>query len=87
MRSYRCFFLDEAGHIKKAEIVESEREEDALLAAMKLVDPEAGISAIELWQSARKLFPRTRDHADIKEIMRFLRAAGLAVSEDPSALH
>jgi hypothetical protein len=87
MSSYRCFFLDKAGHIKKAQIVEGECEEDALLAAMKLVEPRAGISAIELWQGARKVFPRTCDHADIEDVMRFLRAAGLAISEDPPALH
>ena len=88
MRSYRCFFLNSAGRIEKAEIVEAETDEDALAAALSLIDRQSHYGSIELWEGARKVFPQARDRADVDQLRRMLLSIGLVVCEDePPALH
>jgi hypothetical protein len=87
MRTYRCFFLNRAWRIEKAEIVEAEDDEKALLAALQLVDVQWGFAAVEVWEGARKVFPHARDRVDIEELRRLLLGAGLMTSEDADRVH
>ena len=87
MRGYRCFFLNRQGHIEKAEIVRADADEDALVAALKLIERQDRYSTIEVWEGARKVFPHSMDGADIDQLKRMLVAAGLVVTDDPASLH
>lgn len=60
MRAYRCFFLNHARRIEKAEIVESASDEGALLEAVALLDKQSTYAAIEVWDGARKVSPDGR---------------------------
>ena len=82
MRGYRCFFLNIAGRIEKAEIVQAETDEDALAVALRLVEAQSHYESIEMWEGARKVFPQTRDSADIEQLKRILLGAGLLVLKD-----
>lgn len=81
MRAYRCYFLDHAGGIEKAEIVESDSDEGALLAAVNLLDRQSACAAIEVWRGARKVFPKALDGVDVGQAKRLLLGAGVMVAE------
>jgi hypothetical protein len=88
VRGYRCFFLNRAGRIEKAEIVQAESDEDALAAALSLIERQSNYANVELWQGARKVFPQGRASTDVEEIKRVLQSVGLRVFEDePPAVH
>jgi sugar phosphate isomerase/epimerase len=88
VRGYRCFFLNRAGRIEKAEIVEADTDADALAAAIILVEGQSDYASIELWEGSRKVFPQGRDARDLEEVKRALKSAGLRVFEaEPSAVH
>ena len=56
MHIYRCFFLNEADHIKAVEIIESEAIGEAIekLRAMLLKNPQH--QKIEIWAGGRRLY-------------------------------
>ena len=88
MRGYRCFFLNRAGRIEKAEIVRAEADEDALAAALRLIERQWDYASIEVWEGARKVFPQARGRADVDQLRRMLLSAGLVVFEgEPPAVH
>ena len=88
MRGYRCFFLALSGRIEKAEIVEADTDEDALAAALTLVERQFKYANVEVWEGARKVFPHGRASADVEQIKRVLQSVGLRVFEDePPAVH
>lgn len=55
MRAYRCFFLDEADHIKAAEIIEVEEIEDAVDRARIMLRERPQHRTVEIWEGARML--------------------------------
>ena len=88
MRGYRCFFLNRAGHIEKAEIVQAEADEAALAAALSLIERQSDYANVEVWEGARKVFPHGRASTDVEQIKRVLQSVGLRVFEDqPPAVH
>jgi hypothetical protein len=88
MTAYRCFFLNRAGRIEKAEVVAAESDDDALLATLKLLERQSRYAAIEVWEGARKVFPQAMDGADVERLKRALLSAGLLVFEgDPPVVH
>ena len=82
MAGYRCFFLNRAGRIEKAEIIQAETDEGALSVALRLVEAQWHYESIEVWEGARKVFPHTCHSADIEQLKRVLQSAGLRVFED-----
>jgi hypothetical protein len=88
VRGYRCFFLNRAGRIEKAEIVQAETDEGALAAALRLVERQSDYKSIEVWEGARKVFPSAHDSPDVEQVKRVLLDAGWRVFEDaPPAMH
>jgi hypothetical protein len=87
VRGYRCFFLNKAGHIEKADIVEAETDEDALAAALSLIERQSDYASVEVWEGARKVFPHARDRADVDQLRRMLLSVGLVCEDEPPALH
>jgi hypothetical protein len=84
MAFYRCYFLSSSGRIEDAQLIESESDDKAVWAAVELLKGQAIKRPFELWDGARKVFPRTRDQIDIEELKRIFRAAGVVISEHPS---
>ena len=88
MRGYRCFLLNRAGRIEAAEVVEAKTDDDALAAALRLIEQQSHYATVEVWEGARKVFPQSRDRADLETVKRALQGVGLLVYEDgPPALH
>lgn len=84
MRSYRCYFLNQTNRIAGVEIIEAEADEDALIGAARLLGGQPRYRAIEVWDGARRVFPRARDRVDVNEVKRALRGIGLRVLDDPA---
>ncbi len=82
MRPYRCYFLNQAGRIEASEIVEAEADEEALIQAAQLLKGQRHYRAIEVWDRARRVFPRARGEVDVDEIKRVLWRIGLEVMDD-----
>ena len=83
--SIAVFFLNAACRIERAEIVEAERDEEALTAA--LIKRQSVYSAIEVWDGARKVFPQALDRREVDQLKRTLLRAGLVVVEEPPNLN
>ncbi|HVH74748.1 MAG TPA: hypothetical protein VM755_07500 [Stellaceae bacterium] len=56
MRTYRCFFLNEADHIKAAEIIEVEEIDDAVERARVMLRERPQHRTVEIWEGARMLY-------------------------------
>lgn len=82
MTSYRCCFLNRAGHRQDACIVESESDDAALVAALKLHEGRMDLRLIEVWDGERLVFPQSGDAVDVERVKRLLNAAGIAVLDD-----
>jgi hypothetical protein len=68
MFDYRCYYLDEAGHILTGEWVPAEHEEDAWRAATNAFYRPAKSGAVEMWfgerlLGRRSLLPHSREGA------------------------
>lgn len=85
MTSYRCCFLDRAGHRETVHIVESDSDDGALVAAMKLIEGRLSLRLIEVWDGGRQVFPQSSGGVDVDRVKRLLNAAGIAVFDEPPA--
>lgn len=79
MRPYRCFLLNHAGRIEKAEIVESDSDKSAVLAATALLDKQYTYSSVEVWDGARKVSPAP-DRVDLDQIKRAMPSVGIIIA-------
>ncbi len=84
MRPYRCYFLNQAGRIEAVEIVDAQADEEALIQAVELLKTQRHYRGIEVWDCARRVFPRARGKVNVDEIRRVLRRLGWKVMDDPS---
>lgn len=53
MVNYRCFILDQEGHISERLPIECDDDDDALLKAGAVLNRRPGMAAIEVWEGAR----------------------------------
>ena len=60
MHIYRCFFLDEADHIKAAEIIEADAINDVIPKVQAVVRARPQHRRIEIWEGARRLYRGNR---------------------------
>jgi hypothetical protein len=56
MHVYRCFFLDEADHIKAAEIIEAEVIEEAIDRAHAMLRKQPQHRTVEIWDGPQRLY-------------------------------
>ena len=56
MHIYRCFFLDDADHIKAAEIIEAEAIGDVVETAHRLLRERHKHRAVEIWEGPQRLY-------------------------------
>jgi hypothetical protein len=61
MPYYRCYLLDEDGHIQSREEYESETKAAAIEAARRMLVQRPHHKAFEVWQGARRLHAEARD--------------------------
>jgi hypothetical protein len=69
MPYYRCYLLDEDGHIQSREEYESETKAAAIEAARRMLVERPHHKAFEVWQGARRL------HAEAREPLKPLAAS------------
>jgi hypothetical protein len=63
MPYYRCYLLDEDGHIQSREEYESETKAAAIEAARRMFVQRPHHRAFEVWQGARRLHGEAREPA------------------------
>lgn len=56
MHIFRCFFLDEADHIKAAEIIEAEAVGEAIEKVRAMLRERPQHRGVELWEGGRKFY-------------------------------
>jgi len=56
MHIYRCFFLDEADHIKAAEIIEADAIKDVIAKVEAMLQARPQHRTIEIWEGGRRLY-------------------------------
>ena len=56
MHIYRCFFLDEADHIKAAEIIEADAIKDVIAKVEAMLRARPQHRTIEIWEGGRRLY-------------------------------
>ena len=58
----RCYFLDDEGHIRNAEVIEAKALGEAVEKGLALLR-QSGHQAIEIWEGAVKVFPASAGNA------------------------
>ena len=56
MHIYRCFFLNEGGHIRAAELIEAETLSEVIDRASVMLRERPQYRSVEIWEGARKLY-------------------------------
>ena len=56
MAALRCYFLDDEGHIRNAEVIEAEALGEAIEKGLALLR-QSGHQSLEIWEGAKKVFP------------------------------
>jgi hypothetical protein len=60
MPSYRCYFLDDAAHIRSTESIDAEALSEALEKALAMLKQRPHHRSIEIWDGAKRLYPPAR---------------------------
>jgi hypothetical protein len=63
MQAYRCYFLDDAGHIRAVEVVTGEDQKAAVDAAVSLHKARPGYGFIELWDRTKLIYSSEHEYA------------------------
>ena len=56
MHIYRCFFLNEGGHIKAAEIIEADALGEVINKACIMLQERPQHRSVEIWQGGQRLY-------------------------------
>ena len=56
MHIYRCFFLNEGGHIKAAEIIEADAVGEVIDKALVMLRERPQHRTVEIWEGGRRLY-------------------------------
>ena len=56
MHTYRCFFLNEGGHIKAAEIIEADALGEVIDKACVMLRERPQHRTVEIWEGGRRLY-------------------------------
>jgi hypothetical protein len=60
MPSYRCYFLDEQGHVRAAEDIDADALSEAIERALAMLKERDHHRSVEVWDGANRLYPVTR---------------------------